>query len=404
MSLVHIMLKVIKRKWVLVGVGIGILVIGIVWYMLNRNQASGYVLEKVQQTPLSEVVSESGEIIASGNVPIYSPTNGFIEKLYVTNGEEVGEGQELFTVVSSASQEEKQKAYTAYLTAKTVLDTDTANLYTLQSNMYAAWKIYTDLSTNSTYEHADKTPNVENRKLPEFVTVNNDWLAAEAHFKNQEGVVAKDQAALSSAYLSYLATQTTTVTAPAKAIVTNISVKQNSSVTVDNPLTATAKPVLLLTHEDAPLAKVSVGQTNIAKVADGQEVTIYPDAYKDKTYKGLISRVDSIGQNKQGVITYDVYITINTTDKLLKAGMTLDADITTKKITNTLTVPNSAVVLYQGGKAIRVLENNKMVYVPVIIGITGLERTQILKGVTNGQEIIVALTNEKAARQSFLGL
>ena len=42
-----------------------------------------------------------------------------------------------------------------------------------------------------------------------------------------------------------------------------------------------------------------------------------------------------------------------------------------------------------------------MKYIPVIIGVKGETRTQILNGISEGQEIITALTNIRAKSLAF---
>ena len=76
----------------------------------------------------------------------------------------------------------------------------------------------------------------------------------------------------------------------------------------------------------------------------------------------------------------------------------------TKKIQDVISVPNTSVKPYKGGKAVRILKNNEVVYIPIEIGVVGKERTQILKGVQEGQEVIVALPNEQLKRSGFLSL
>ncbi len=392
-----------KKKLLVVGI---IVVIAIVIGVIVRNNAnnSGYVFENVQKTNLSEVVSESGEIVSNGDAAVYSPTNGYIAEMYVQNGQQVKKGQNLFKVISNATEQEKQTAYASYLSAKATLEADTASLYSLQSSMFAAWKVYTDLATNSTYQNSDGSPVTSNRVLPAFTTAQDDWFAAESKYKNQQGVIAKDNASVASSWTAYQATQTTTITAQMDGTVANISAGSGDSVAVQSLLDPSPTPVLLLTNDTMTTAKISVGQSNIAKIQKGQKIVILPDAYKDKTYTGTVLRIDSIGQNAAGVVTYNVYAQVDDNDNQLRAGMTFDVDITTKEVKNVLTVSNGAIVLYQGGKAIRILKNNTVTYIPVIIGVKGLDRTEIVKGVTENQQIISALTNVTATRPGLLGL
>lgn len=392
----------LKKKIIVVFL-LAAVVISVSIFLQKTDKRNGYVFVKAERTSLAEVVSESGSIASDGNTPVYSPTNGAISEIYVDNGQVVEQGQDLFKVTSSATDVEKQTAYASYLTARSVLDADTAGLYTLQSKMFGAWKTYKDIATNSTFENSDGTPRTSNRVLAEFTTAQDDWLAAEANYKNQKSVIAKDQANVNSAYTSYMATQTTVVKSPLNGIASNISYSIGNSVNARSALALSAKPVLVMKNSESLEAIIPVGQTNIAKVELGQQVIIKPDAYKDKKHIGKVVRIDSIGENIQGVVNYNVYARVEG-DKYLKSGMTFDSDIVTAKLDNVLTVPNSAVVLNKGIKSVRIIDKSGLKYIPIRAGIKGETRTQILSGISEGQEIISALTNEKAQRPGFLGL
>jgi len=85
--------------------------------------------------------------------------------------------------------------------------------------------------------------------------------------------------------------------------------------------------------------------------------------------------------------------------------MTLDADIITKELKSALTVPNSAIVPYKGGKAVRKLnDKNEIEFIPVSIGSKGESRTQILNGLTEDQKIIISISEDQAKGQGLLGL
>jgi len=64
--------------------------------------------------------------------------------------------------------------------------------------------LFKNLAENDTYSNSDDSPNTGNRTLPEFLISQNNWLAAEAKYKTQETAVFQAQAALNSAWLTYL--------------------------------------------------------------------------------------------------------------------------------------------------------------------------------------------------------
>lgn len=380
-----------------------VVIIGVFIFIQASNKQTGYIFDTAKKNSITEVVSDSGEIISDGNIEINSPTNGIVTEVNVENGQRVKEDDQLFTVKSSATLQEQQTAYANYQTAVAQQNAAETLLHTYRSAMYTKWQVYMDLATSSQYE-SDHAPKTTERTSSEFQIAQEDWLAAEKQFLDQEQAVQAAQSQVNAAWTAYQATQTAIITAPISGVITNLSVTVGKSVTTPTAFHPNASPVLTIVNSPKVEAVLYIGQTDIAKIKKGQLAKIHPDPYKNKQYEGKVIQVDTIGQDMQGVINYKVTIDFTNNDELLRPGMTIDGDIITRQINNTLTVPNSAVVLYKGEKTVRLVKENKLVYIPVTVGIEGENRTQILSGITEGQQIIVALTNEKAARPGFLGL
>lgn len=380
-----------------------LLVCGIAIFQIQRiTKKPSYILEKAQKTDIIETVSESGNIASDSSVSIYSPATGFVKEVYIKNGQEVEAGTPLFSIQSSSSEQEKESALSNYLASKALLDSAESNKSLLRADMYAKWKQFTDMATTSTYEDSNKTPKEENRKAAEFQIAQDNWFSAEKKFKDQETVVSQAQAQMSSAWQLLQVTQNATVTAPVSGIVANVSVLPGSSVVAHNT-TSSGNPILSLSQNVQLEAVIPMGEEDISKVTEGQKVELSVDAVPGKTYKGVVSRVDTIGTKNQGVISYNVYISFENSDKNLRPGMSLDAEITTKKQTGILSVPNASIKPYMGGKGVRILgKNNEPLYIPIKIGTIGKERTQVLTGIQEGQEVIVALPNEQIKRSGFL--
>lgn len=364
-----------------------------------------YATAKVAKSDITETVTETGNITTSGKIDIYSPTDGVVTEVKVSNGDEVSQGQELFSVESSASEQDQQSAYSTYLTAQSSLNAAKSNLNVLRASMYSNWDTYRDLATGDEFETGDNKPKeTERRESPDFQIAQDNWLAAEAKYKDQQTIVSQAQAQTSSAWLLYQATQNATVKAPTGGTVVNLSATNGSTVTIKSVTGLTSvTPVLSLTKSSRTEAIVSLSETDISKIKSGQKVKIEVNAL-DKTYNGIVSRVDTIGTSSQGVVRYNVYIELENPDEKLRSGMTADVTITTNKLTEVLSVPNSAVKPYQGGKAVRIPKTkDKTEYVPVVAGIKGDTRTQILRGVSEGQEVVTSLSNEQIKRPGLFG-
>jgi len=327
----------------------------------------------------------------------------------VQNGDHVNQGQKLFSVQSTATAQEQAVAYASYLQTQSAVNAANATAYTLQSTMYSDWDIYYNLATNSTYQNADGSPNFTNRTLPAFTTVQDNWLAAEAAYKNQQSVIAQAQAGLTSASLAYQATQNATVTAPTSGTVANIvgltgakviaevSSSQANAATTQTTIT----PVLVIGNTEGSALQTTVSEVDVNKVAIGQQVDITFSAIPNKTYEGKIKQIDTFGTTTQGVVNYNVFITVTNPTTAIRPGMSANLTINTAKKDNVLTVANGAVVPYQNGKAVQVVgKNGKVVFMPVIIGLRGFSRSEVLRGVTPNEKVILGntqLTNNQSS-------
>lgn len=339
-----------------------------------------YKTEKVKQGIIVSLVSDTGEILTSGKVDIPSTITGITDNVYVKNGDTVTAGQKLFSVKSTASQTAKTAAYAAYLKAKTSLASAKNSLLTLESNMWSAHEEYKRIGWDKEWYD------------PTYIQTNRDWLAAEANYKNQQDVIAQAKISLNNAWLEYQTVTGGDVTAPIAGAIANLSVSPGQQVT-------TGDISLMIKNDTDSWAKLSVSEGDIGKIAVGQTVAIYVDALSGSQIEGIVDRFDDIGTDTSGIITYNVYLNLGRVEETVKAGMTVQIDIATAKAEDVLLVSNTAIKTYQGLKAVQVLDKDtgKPLYLPVELGIVGDTQTEIKKGLSAGQEIIVSQSSDSAS-------
>lgn len=355
-----------------------------------------YETAKVTLGTVTNIVSETGNAQAAASFPVYSPTTGYITDVYVKNGDMVEANAPLFKVQSTATEQEKATALANLLQAQGALGTAQATMFSLQSGMFSSWDKYYQLSTNSKYQNSDGSPNATNRVLPEFTTAQTTWLATEALYKNQQTIVNQAQAAVSSASLSYNATQNALVKSPAPGTIANMTATTGQKVTAKSAIT-TDVPELIVGDLSHNLVQISLNEVDVNSVKSGLRVNLVFDANRNKAYTGSVQRIDAVGNNTNGVVTYNTYISIDSPDSFVKPGMTVTASIETARHENILTVPNNAIKPYKGAKAVLIpgagkdKVNGKTLpfhYVPVTIGIKGTTETEITNGVTEGQTVV----------------
>jgi len=97
----------------------------------------------------------------------------------------------------------------------------------------------------------------------------------------------------------------------------------------------------------ADLGKVfvtaDVDETDIGKVKEGLRVEVVPDAYPQKTFHGVVERINPKSKVVQNVTTFEVMTVVDNEGGILKAGMNAKVDIVIAGRDDALVVPRKAV-------------------------------------------------------------
>ena len=142
---------------------------------------------------------------------------------------------------------------------------------------------------------------------------------------------------------------------------------------------------------------INVDELQVSDVSVGQSVQVTADAVPDKTYTGTVTRVSMKGSSNGGTNTYPVTVRIDETEGL-RPGMNANAEIVIAEAGNALAVPNAAIV--RGGYVLVTKDSPSAanadpdmtapegyVYVPVKIGVSDDDYTQIISGVTGNDTV-----------------
>ena len=142
---------------------------------------------------------------------------------------------------------------------------------------------------------------------------------------------------------------------------------------------------------------INVDELQVSDVSVGQSVQVTADAVPDKTYTGTVTRVSMKGSSNGGTTTYPVTVRIDETEGL-RPGMNANAEIVIAEAKNGLAVPNAAIV--RGGYVLVTKDSPSAanadpdmtapegyVYVPVKIGVSDDDYTQIISGVTGNDTV-----------------
>ena len=141
---------------------------------------------------------------------------------------------------------------------------------------------------------------------------------------------------------------------------------------------------------------LTVDETDIGNIKQGAKVEFTVDSKPGETFTGYVSEIakgtkGNMGTTSSSVVYYTVKVQIpeNIAGNFLPT-MTARATIFGEDIKNTLVVPLTAVRTDKQGEYVYVIKDGQPVRTAVSTGVTGDTNVQILKGLSEGDEIIVS--------------
>lgn len=154
------------------------------------------------------------------------------------------------------------------------------------------------------------------------------------------------------------------------------------------------------------LATISLNEVDIAKIKMGQKATLTFDAIDGLTLTGEVVEIDSVGTVSQGVVSYNVQISLDVDDARVKPGMSVSATVITDSAQDVIVVPSSAIKTQNGTSYVQTFnsplgpvatgaQGSPSTVLPtqieVTTGLVGDTTTEIISGLKEG-DIIVTKT------------
>ncbi|MDQ5882978.1 MAG: Efflux transporter periplasmic adaptor subunit [Patescibacteria group bacterium] len=156
---------------------------------------------------------------------------------------------------------------------------------------------------------------------------------------------------------------------------------------------------------DEKIAEITLNEIDLAKVQIGDTATLTFDALPDLTVSGKVIEIDPVGVESQGVVSYTVKLSLDTTDNRLKPGMTVDAEIMVASKQDVLLVPNSALKSQNGSSYVELVASQEVANLsnlkspitltkapsrqPVQIGLADDNNTEIVSGLKEGDYVVI---------------
>lgn len=359
-----------------------------------------YVTATAEKGTLVVSISASGQVSSANSASVTTQTSGVVSKIFVQNGQLVKSGDPIAEVdLDMDGKQRSTQAYASYIGAKSSLENANTANYTLQSDLLTKWKSFRDLATNGTYSNGDGSPNTQQREQVEFMTTNDNWLAAEAKYKTQQNVVLQAQTSLNSAWASYQQASPT-IYAPISGKLSGLSLQVGSVLNAQTGSSgnSTSQRIANIKTTATPTATVNLSEIDIPKVTIGNKATITMDAFPGKTFTGKIMSIDTTGVVNSGVTNYPAYIAYDSAVDGIYPNMGVDAKIITNIKADVIMIPNVAIQSLTDSKSVRVMKKAKISSVTVEVGVANDTNTEIVSGIQEGDIIVTSVISSTQSK------
>ncbi|MCR4399168.1 MAG: efflux RND transporter periplasmic adaptor subunit [Firmicutes bacterium] len=142
---------------------------------------------------------------------------------------------------------------------------------------------------------------------------------------------------------------------------------------------------------------IRVDELDVVHLRDGQEATVSVEALPGRRFKGVVLRVDMMGQTEGGFAQYGVFLEVEGTD-VLKPGMTANVEIFVAEKRDVLLVPVEAVFEQDDRASVEVLHGGNLRVVPVELGLVNDEVAEVVSGVEEGWTVVTGSSLDRLDR------
>ena len=373
--------------------GVAIAVVAVAGFVILRSGPPAvdqvqYVTQPAQRGALIVTVTATGTLQPTNQVDVGSEVSGIIQDVFVDFNDVVTAGQ----IIAQ-------------------LDTQTLDARLASSRAALAVAQASLAQTEATVVEAraktERSRELAKRNLVSVQSLETDEAAslrAEAAVQSANAQVTANQASLKEAQ-----------TALAKAVIRSPIDGVIISREVDPGQTMAAAfeaPVLFIVAEDLQRMQLhlDIDESDIGQVREGQQATFRVDAFPGREFEDRITSVRFNPREVNNIVTYETVLTVDNPDLLLRPGMTATADILVSEMNNVLLVPNQALrflpteeaaLTAAAGEKVWVEQNGSAVSIPVTVGFTNGEFSEISGGnITTDTAVIVDIEREARSQAS----
>ena len=163
----------------------------------------------------------------------------------------------------------------------------------------------------------------------------------------------------------------------------------------EGEIASAMSPAVSLISSDSFEIVIPIAEDDIAELEIGDRAIITFDAYDSYETSATVVSISPQAEIVDNVSTFEVKLGLDEVTELIRAGLSVDAEIIVAEKTEVITVPTRAIIDQAENSYVRVLiSEDEYNLVKVETGIRGEGRIEVLSGIQTGDEIISFIEDE----------
>ena len=319
------------------------------WMYAGKPDQPAFRLAKLERGALVAAVSATGTLNPVVSVQVGSQVSGQIKEIFVDYNSVVKQGDVIARIDPESFALRVNQAMSDLEAARATALTQRANVAALQAEVSRAQVAHAeterDLKRNQMLVEKGFVSQAALEKAQSAVAIAAEQVktaqaqraVGDAQIRNGEALVKQRESQLAQAKVDL---ERTTIRAPVDGIVISRSVDAGQTVAA-----SLQAPVLFQIARNLTDMQVeaSIDESEIGRVAIGQDATFTVDSFPGRTFRGKITQVRKAALVVQNVVTYVAIISAANPDLTLLPGMTTNVRITVANRDQVLRVPNAAL-------------------------------------------------------------
>ncbi|MFB1644134.1 efflux RND transporter periplasmic adaptor subunit [Campylobacter molothri] len=369
-----------KKKIIFIIIFLIVIISGVYYWFFYNTEKVTYLTQKIQRENISQSIEAIGKVYAKDQVDVGAQVSGQIVKRYVDVGSRVKQGD----LIAQIDKDKQQND----------LDITKAQLQSAKANLESK-KIALDIALRQ-YKREKKLYAVKATSLENLESQKNNYYTLRANVADLNAQVVQLEITLKNAQkdLDY-----TTITAPINGVIINVAVDEGQTVNA-NQNTPT---IVRIANLDEMEVRMEIAEADVSKIKIGTELNFSLLSDPQKTYHAKIESIDpadtevsdsssnsSSSSSSSNAIYYYAKFYVPNKDNFLRIGMSVENEIIVASAKNAIVVPNYAIKNDDKGYYVEVLENDEVIKKYVKLGIKDAINTEILKGVNEGENLILS--------------